>query len=119
MDANAQCAFARFADFVGSYCMSLLKHIDTVTAEFNAYCGIQMSERTIRRYIHKIKIRSYVLVQKPFLARKISSLVSNEQEIINSGQGCNGLMLHSLMNQALQYYRVRIEDVFARKESTI
>ena len=46
------------------------KHLSLITAEFNKYNGLQLSERTIRRCIHKLKIKSYVSVQKPFLTRK-------------------------------------------------
>ena len=43
------------------------KPLALITAEFNTYSAIQLSERTIRRYIHKLKLNSYVSVQKPFL----------------------------------------------------
>ena len=46
------------------------KHIALTTAEFNQYNSLRLIERTIRRYIHRLKINSYVSVQKPFLSKK-------------------------------------------------
>ena len=46
------------------------KSLSQITVEFNAYNGLQLSERTMRRCIHKLKINSYVSVQKPFLTKQ-------------------------------------------------
>ena len=46
------------------------KPLSQITVEFNAYNGLQLSERTMRRCIHKLKIHSYISVQKPFLTKK-------------------------------------------------
>ena len=46
------------------------KHTAVITAELSLYSGLQLGERTIRRYIHKLKFNSYVSGQNPFLSRK-------------------------------------------------
>ena len=35
-------------------------------AEFNIYSDVKLSERAVRRYMYRMKINSYVSVQKPF-----------------------------------------------------
>ena len=46
------------------------KHIAVVTAESNGTMGLQLCERTVQRFIHMLKILSYVSALKPFLSRK-------------------------------------------------
>ena len=41
-----------------------------IDAEFNAYSCIKISKRSIRRYIKRLNIKSYVAVQKPYLSSK-------------------------------------------------
>ena len=47
------------------------KPLHTVVACFNAFIGLNLSERNGRRYVKILKINSCSAVRKPFLSKKI------------------------------------------------
>ena len=49
---------------------NLLKPLSAITAEYNLYKSLHLSERTIRHYIQRLKICSNVSIKKPFLKHK-------------------------------------------------
>ena len=43
------------------------KHLSVIMVEFNSNSDVKLTKRTVRRYIHKMKINSYGSMRKPFL----------------------------------------------------
>ena len=56
-----------FKKYVLENCFESL-HV--IVARFNSYTGLNLSERSGRRYMKHLKLDSYIAVQKPFVSKK-------------------------------------------------
>ena len=44
--------------------------LHVIVAKFNTYTGLELSERSGRRYVRRLNMNSHIAIQKPFLSAK-------------------------------------------------
>ena len=94
-----------FKKYVSDNCFDPLY---TIVAKFSENSGIQISERSGRRYIRKLKLKNCIAIQKPFLSSRNIKARIMWARIHQSWTLKHGLTLRLQMSLVLLYARLRV-----------